>query len=373
MEVRIRYITSGESEFLEAEVSDRKDAEWYRALFESSSQATLLIHRGCVVEANRKACELFGATRNQLLQSFQNLLIADAPRVRGWLVQAMGGEEVTFDSRSVRWAGDPFELKCTLTRLEIGRENYLQAVAEDVTVQRSAERTLSQLSGRLLQLQDEERRRIARELHDTTGQHLGALTMHLSVLDEELQGADARKREVIEECVRLAQASVQEIRTMSYLLHPPLLDELGLVSALRSYGEGYSERTGVTLHLDLPARMERMPQEIETALFRIVQEGLTNIHRHSGSRTAVLRLKRRADMVVLELIDHGRGFEAHSLEVRDENLPVSRIGVGIAGMRERTRQLGGRMTISSGAGGTVLHVVLPAGPAVKKSAKAARR
>lgn len=152
---------------------------------------------------------------------------------------------------------------------------------------------------------------------------------------------------MLEESLALTEASVSEIRTMSYLLHPPLLDELGLVSALRVYRDGYAERTGLEIELDLPT-IPRLPQAIEIALFRIVQEGLANIHRHSGSPTATLRLKHFPDRVELEVADHGRGLPPRILE-----------GVGIAGMRERARQLGGRLTIGSSETGTTLHVVLP--------------
>jgi signal transduction histidine kinase len=154
---------------------------------------------------------------------------------------------------------------------------------------------------------------------------------------------------------------------MSYLLHPPLLDELGLESALRGYVDGYSERTGIRVDLDLPPRIGRLPQEIEVALFRIVQEGLSNVHRHSGSQTATLRLGRNLDQVELELADAGHGLHSGSLEW-DMTSP-SRIGVGIAGMRERARQLGGRLTIASSEAGTTLHVVLPAASARSKTAR----
>jgi two-component system NarL family sensor kinase len=149
---------------------------------------------------------------------------------------------------------------------------------------------------------------------------------------------------------------------MSYLLHPPLLDELGLQSALRTYAGGYSERTGIRLELDFPPQMPRLPRAIEIALFRIVQEGLANIHRHSGSERATLRVKHEADRVELELIDFGRGLPRGTLywDTLDWDMTsASRIGVGIAGIRERARQLGGRLTIASEETGTTLHVVLP--------------
>jgi signal transduction histidine kinase len=219
-------------------------------------------------------------------------------------------------------------------------------------------------------MQDEERRRIARELHDNTGQNLAALNIDLSMVLSSATRLDPRAKETLQESIALAEACAREIRTLSYLLHPPLLDELGLVSALRAYAEGYSERTGIRLELDLPAEMQRLPQAIEMALFRIVQEGLSNIHRHSGSQTALIRLKHPSDSVELEIADHGRGLSPGTL---DQDVAASRIGVGIAGMRERARQLGGSMTIASGETGTTLQVVLPAtAPHLGRSTSARR-
>ena len=231
----------------------------------------------------------------------------------------------------------------------------LLAIAVDATARGKSEHTLAQLSSRLLETQDQERRRIARELHDTTGQNLGALSINLAMILTTC-ALDPHARETLEECIALTDSSIREIRTLSYLLHPPLLDELGLVSALRAFSEGYAERTGLGVELDLPASMPRLPQPVEIALFRIVQEGLTNIHRHSGSSTAILRLKYHHDKVELEVSDHGRGLPPGTLE--------GGIGVGIAGMRERARQSGGRLTIGSSETGTTLHVVLPLPPEI---------
>ena len=214
---------------------------------------------------------------------------------------------------------------------------------------RDLRETSDPVAGRLLEMHDEERRRIARELHDNTGQNLGALSINLSMILTTAR-IDPRTRQALKESLALAESCVREIRTISYLLHPPLLDELGLQSALRTYAEGYSERTGIQLDLDFPLPIRRLPPAVDIALFRIVQEGLANIHRHSGSRRATLRVRHAADRVKLELIDYGCGLDKKS---------ASRIGVGIAGMLERARQLGGRLTIASGETGTTLRVILP--------------
>jgi PAS domain S-box-containing protein len=343
------------------EASDSEDAgqseERFSALFESTVGAVFLLEDGRVVDSNRNAREAFGGSREQIREEFETML-RESPALLERMDRALRGEEATFDWHSRRPDGSRFNIVCTLTRIEIEGIVRLLAVAVDVTARRKSERTLAQLSGRLLQLQDEERRRIARDLHDTTGQNLGALSINLSMILSTAAQLDPRARDALQESIALADSCVREIRTMSYLLHPPLLDELGLVSALRAYADGYSERTGLRLDLDLPAHMRRLPQAIEIALFRIVQEGLSNIHRHSGSKRAFLRLRHMRDSVELELVDYGRGLPPGVLD-RDI-ASASRIGVGIAGMRERARQLGGHLTMASGENGTALHVVLPA-------------
>ena len=219
-----------------------------------------------------------------------------------------------------------------------------------------AERMLHDLSARLLDLQDEERRRIARELHDTTAQTLSALCMTLSLADR--RGADAASTQsLLVESQALADQALKEVRTLSYLLHPPLLDELGLSGAVRDYADGFAERSGVRVDLELPSNLGRLPKDVETALFRVMQECLTNIHRHSGSRTASIRLSRTPSGVHLEVRDTGRGMpEGWEAEPGSS---LHRLGVGIAGMRERVRQLGGRLDIRSSAIGTIITAIVP--------------
>ena len=318
--------------------------------------AVFILHEGCVVDCNANATELFGLPRDHLIQEFESMLGKSGP-LHDPMTRALAGEEVTVEWRASRPGGSQFDIECTLGPIRVSGAVHVVAVAVDVTARRRSERTLAELSGRLLQLQDEERRRIARELHDNTGQNLGALSINLSMMLAAAPKFDDRVRESLEESIKLVDSCIREIRTMSYLLHPPLLDELGLESTLRAYAEGYSERTGIRLDLDLPAGMPRLPQAVEIALFRIVQEGLSNIHRHSGSATATLRLALAADRADLELIDYGRGLAAGTLDT--DVASASRVGVGIAGMRERSRQLGGRLAIASGPNGATLRVTVP--------------
>jgi two-component system NarL family sensor kinase len=339
------------------------------SLLESSIDAIFVLDEGRIASCSSNAPVLFGRSREQIMVELETML-RERDTLRELVARALRGEQVAFE-----WDGEGPEssrsqIECTLARIEMEGEVRLLAVALDVTARHKTERSLVQLSGRLLQMQDEERRRIARELHDHTGQNLAALNIDLAMVLSSAGGLDPRAKEMLQESIALAEACAREIRTLSYLLHPPLLDELGLVSALRAYAEGYSERTGIRLELDLPAQMQRLPQAIEMALFRIVQEGLSNIHRHSGSPTALIRLKHPDDSVELEIVDHGRGLPPATLD--QDMASASRIGVGIAGMRERARQLGGSLTIASGETGTTLQVVLPAEGAPGRSTSARR-
>ncbi|HLW79365.1 MAG TPA: GAF domain-containing sensor histidine kinase, partial [Terriglobia bacterium] len=220
-----------------------------------------------------------------------------------------------------------------------------------------AEEKLRRLSGQLLLSQDEERRRMARELHDSTAQCMAALVMNLARLGEQWEAADSASRDTLADSLALAEECARECRTLSYLLHPPLLDEIGLGAALRQYVDGFVRRSGIQVYLNVPDRFGRLSVEQSTTLFRIVQESLTNIHRHSGSRTADVFLIRLNGNLVLEVADRGRGFPSETLDPADDNLRG--LGVGIAGMQERVRQLGGRLEIRSGASGTTVQATLP--------------
>jgi signal transduction histidine kinase len=225
-------------------------------------------------------------------------------------------------------------------------------MVEDISERKRTAEALRQLSGRLLRLQDEERRHIARELHDTTAQSLAALAINLNVVKDSVADLNPRARSCLSESLGLADQCSREIRTLSYLLQPPLLDEAGLGSALRWLVDGYAKRTGICVDLEMPPELTRMPGDIELALFRIVQEGLTNIHLHSGSKRAHICLKCRPDQAVLTVADEGHGIPPGVLERGARH--DAELGVGIPGMRERIRQLGGQFEIVTGSNGTTL-------------------
>jgi signal transduction histidine kinase len=219
----------------------------------------------------------------------------------------------------------------------------------------TANQGLRELTARLMQLQDEERRRIARELHDSIGQTLAALTMNLTTVSVDIERL-GQTAKTVADSLTLAQEMNKEIRTVSYLLHPPLLDESGLVPALRWYVEGFSERSKIRVELEIGEDFGRIPQEMETAVFRIVQECLTNIHRHSGSQVARICLGRSGKAVRLRVEDRGSGITPEKLnEVTSNGAP----GVGIRGMRERMRQLGGSLDLQADESGTTVEAWLP--------------
>ncbi len=259
-------------------------------------------------------------------------------------------------SRELSQARDELELRVQEQTAELQSSN--KELEDEIQERKQAEESLQELSGRLLRLKDEEQRRIARELHDCTAQILGALAINLERVQRRVLGGEiANLQELLAQCTDLAERATTEVRTLSYLLHPPLLDDLGLEGALSSYAAGFSSRCGIHVNVAVRPDLDRFPREVELALFRIVQEALTNIHLHSGSPTADITLSRDAHRVNLQVADHGRGIPPACLEPGSNVRSI--VGVGIAGMRERMRQLGGRLEIESGDDGTCIKATLP--------------
>lgn len=237
------------------------------------------------------------------------------------------------------------ELNEALTRLK-----------SEMSVREQAEDRLRHLSVRLMALQDQERRRIARDLHDTTGQTLSAMKMNISMLQEMSNGRNDCM-ELLRDLNSLTDAALQEIRTTSYLLHPPLLDEAGFASAARWFVDGFARRSGIEVSCTIPEQLDRPPAECELVLFRILQESLTNVHRHSGASVASVVLVRDADHLTLEVSDNGGGIPKERLaRIREA---ADHTGVGVAGMRERVRELSGELEIRSDCRGTTVSVRLP--------------
>lgn len=240
--------------------------------------------------------------------------------------------------------------------LQSARDNLEGRVKERTTELKRAQDNLRALSRRLLQMQDDERRRIARELHDSTGQLLVALSFNLSSIQNESPNWTPRSTRAIEESITLVESILQEVRTMSYLLHPPLLDDAGLDSAIHWFVQGFAERSGIPVELELPRDLGRLSRELEIAVFRIIQECLTNIHRHSGSPNATVTITRDAERVTVVVTDRGQGMRGDSVASPRGKVAA---GVGIQGMKERVEQLGGTLQIRSDAAGTSVTAVMP--------------
>lgn len=254
-----------------------------------------------------------------------------------------------------RW----FQLR--VTRPRTANVRRIVIAHEDITDVKQAEESLARLSAHILQLQDEERRRIARELHDTTAQNLVVISLNAARLNEQIRNGGEQVSGTITEIIGLAEQSLQEVRTMSYLLHPPLLDDIGLPAALRWLTKGFGERSGIETEVRTDASEFSLPAEVATALFRVAQEALANVHRHSNSSWVRVGLQRTADAIELDIEDRGRGLSNPDDGKHDTY--VHTIGVGISGMRVRLEQLGGRLDLRPRQPGLLVRAVIPLGEA----------
>jgi PAS domain S-box-containing protein len=266
------------------------------------------------------------------------------------------------DTEIAAFVTDLTPLKVAQEALRVANTELEKKVAErtasletEISDRKRAEVNLRELTGRLLLTQDEERRHLARELHDHAGQTLVALSLNFAALLEAAQGQDPGIINLVAQSQELSATLSKEIRTLSYLLHPPLLDEAGLKSALQWYVEGFSKRSGIVVDLELPEDSKRVPKAIESVVFRVVQESLTNVHRHSGSPWACIRLKRSDKSVQVEIADRGKGIPPE----QQREKTAAQVGVGVRGMEERVRQFGGTLEIRSTPAGTTVAAVIP--------------
>ncbi|MGA9989705.1 MAG: histidine kinase, partial [Terriglobales bacterium] len=274
---------------------------------------------------------------------------------------ALGEANRRSKARSEREVAERKQIEDELRRTQAQLESRVQERTAELN---SAYQSLRQLSAQLLQSQDEERRRLARELHDSVGQLLASIKMNSAVFQSVQRDSPVAKA-ATDNAILIDQV-ISEIRTMSHLLHPPLLDEIGLPSALRWYVDGFSERSKIAVDVDIADDIERLGNDMEIAIFRVVQECLTNVHRHSGSRSAALRLAREDGHVQLEIKDAGKGIPL------GKQLALSskgQLGVGFRGMRERVHQLGGNLDVRSDSMGTTITATLPIGKTAALSAQ----
>ena len=278
-----------------------------------------------------------------IIFSLSAILVAAMAQTHRWNLQALKELREKLEERVLQRTA---ELDQTNLRVKEQRESL-----------ESANRRLSKLSAELLQAQDEERRRIARDLHDSTGQTLALLSMNLSLVQRKMEKISPGLGNLLAESVELTTRVSADLRTTSYLLHPPMLDEMGLAPALRWYVDGLRKRSQIDVTFHLENDLGRLPMNCETAIFRIVQSALTNIQLHSGSQTALIHLRKSVEGVMLMIKDEGRGIPPEKLSQVVEGTGAH--GLGLRGMRERVEDLGGRFEIASSNRGTEIAVVIP--------------
>jgi PAS domain S-box-containing protein len=338
----------------------RRANAYNRSLIEASLDPLVTISpQGKITDVNRATERVTGSSRGELIGTDVSDYFTDPEKARAGYQQVFRAGWVQDYELEVQHRDGhvtPVVYNASVYSDEAGQAIGVFAAARDITERKRIEKELRQLSGYLLEAQDEERRRIARELHDSTAQNLAAITLNLSLLEESV-GKDERARETLAESISLAQQTLDEIRNISYLLHPPLLDQMGLAAALEYYADGFSRRSGISVTVEISPELGRLPEDVERTLFRVVQECLSNILRHADSPTAKVRVVRNPEGIVLDVVDRGRGMHTPPVEKLDG--APARPGVGIPGMRERVRLLGGQLEIRTGARGTTVHVTLP--------------
>jgi two-component system sensor histidine kinase UhpB len=336
----------------------RSKEEWELTFNTVPDPVLLLDDQFHIRYANRATAKLVGVEAEQLIDKSCHEVVhgssgfhPDCPYER----MLATGKEQRADIVDTRH-GKVFDGTASPLYDSAGKMRGCVEVLRDITDRRRAEDSHRQLSAQLLRAQDDERRRIALELHDSTAQNLAALAMNLARMNLEAGSLDPQTREILSESIQLADRCMQEIRDFSYLLYPPTLDEHGLASALQWFAEGFARRSGIRVDLDLPDGLRRLPKDAETALFRVVQECLANVQRHSGSPSVRIRIVQEPEALFLEVADEGRGIPPPAQEMGQA---ASRVGLGLMGMKERMRHLGGHFEIKSGSLGSTIRVSLP--------------
>ena len=351
---------------LDEGVALHQSEERFRLLVESVQDYAIFMldPDGHIISWNRGAERIKGYTTAEIMGQHFSVFYPREDVEAGKPDQALqtADAEERFENEGwrLRKDGSRFWASVVITALrdKAGNVTGFAKVTRDMTDRKQYEESLRRLTGQLLSLQDEERRRLARELHDSTAQVLTALSLNLARMKHSTElTRHPQMSDALTESAALADQASQEIRTLSYLLHPPMLDEVGLTEALRWYARGFAQRTRIEIDLDIPEEFGRLPRDIETVLFRIVQESLGNVYRHSGSAIAGVRLEKRPAEICLCVWDRGKGLPEGILQRRNGSRAT--LGVGIQGMEERVSQLGGRMALRPGQPGAVIDVFLP--------------
>ncbi|MBP1598543.1 MAG: histidine kinase [Acidobacteria bacterium] len=345
--------------------------EAYRIMVQNMAEGALTVAPdGLILFSNEKLASILAIPHERVIgSSFHDFIVPEDTDIFSALLTDESGARAKCEVRLKAPGGALVPVSLSVNRLVLDGIDCFCVIVADLTDQKRNEEVLHALSNRLLQLHDEERRRIARGLHDGALQRLAALEFKLDLVGQRSSKLPPAARRILTECLDLVGECCEDLSHLVYLIQPPLLAEQGLGSALRSYVNGFNRRLGPQVSLSFPSRLSRLPVDLETTLFRIAQEALSNIESHSGSATAEILFRRKDGEILLEVADHGCGISTEMLKQLNSGRALS--GIGIAGIRERVRLLGGLMKICSNSDGTTVRVKLPIKPPTRHDGQAA--
>ena len=333
--------------------------EAYRLMVQTMAEGALTVGpNGLILFSNENFASMIAAPLDRIIgSSFHDFVVPEDAHNFSALLALEPGAGTKSEVRLKTRGGVLVPVRLSVNRLKFDGVDCFCVIVADLTEQKQKKEVLRALSTHVLQVQDEERRLIARGLHDGTFQRLAALEINLTRLGRTSPQLPLASRRILSECVALVGECCTDLGKLAYQLQPPLLEEQGLGPALTAYVNGYNRRLGPQISLTVPSDLSRLPCDVETTLFRVTQEALTNIERHSRSATAEIRIVAEPPEVLLDIADHGCGISPEI--VKRLNIGTALPGVGIAGMRERVRQLGGFLKIFSGPAGTTVSTRLP--------------
>jgi two-component system NarL family sensor kinase len=365
-EETLRALRSGEVDSIVASGPDgdrvytlKGADEAYRLMVQDMAEGALTVAPdGLILFSNERLASILAIPHERVIgSSFYDFIVPEDADIFSALFTHELGVGAKCEVRLKAPGGVLVPVSLSVNRLKLDGLDCLCVIVADLTDQKRNEEVLHELSARLLQVQDEDRRRIAHGLHDGAFQRLAALGFKLNLVGQASPKLPPAARRNLTECLDLVGECCKDLGNLAYLIQPPLLEEQGLGPALRAYVNSFNRRLGPQVSLSFPSRLGRLPVDIERTLFRVIQEALTNIERHSGSATAEILFRRKPAECLLEVADHGCGISKEILKQLNRGTVLP--GIGIAGMRERVRLLGGLMEIRSSSDGTTVRVKLP--------------
>jgi PAS domain S-box-containing protein len=333
--------------------------EAYRLMVQNMAEGALTVAPdGLILFSNEKFSSILAIPHERIVGSrLHDFIVPEDAHSYSMLFTHKLKDRAKMDVRLKTPDGKLVPVSLSINRLKLDEVDCFCVIVADLTDQKRNEEVLHALSARLLQIQDEDRRSIAQGLHDGVFQRLAALEFKLTLVNHAAQELPPAAQQNLTECRALVGECCYELGNLAYLIQPPLLEEQGLGPAIRAYVAGYNRKLGPQIHIHFPNQLGELPAHVEITLFRIAQEALINIERHSGSSTADIRFLRKPGGLILEIADHGCGISKKILKQLNRGTALP--GIGIAGMRERIRQIGGLMKIYSNSRGTRVRVDLP--------------